>query len=185
MASSIYRSPKEARHRAYLNNQENDFPGVPALGYGAGIAASLLAPDTFLGTTDFNMENPRKYMADLVLSSPEISHIKNRALDESTKRTSKIAEDIKAAGAAGGNEAATQTNLRSLAPVITEGANNLSTDLALKKKQSFVDYLNLVNYYDRQKMAHESANAQSQAAGIQQGLGGLTQLLSLWSGGLL
>jgi hypothetical protein len=170
---------------ASLKGAQSPFPWLSAGSMLAGPLLGKLFPQAFGGQIGFDMPNPADHYKDLVLTDSDIARMRSGSLQGISEATTPLKEGIKQAGAATGNTAGTQTALADLGTNIGKSVTKLDSDLIGVKKRSYADYFGLQNQYQQNKMNMAQANANSSAGMMQQGLGGLSQLLMLWQGGMI
>ena len=126
--------------------------------------------------------DPRGYGNELLYSNADISSDISMLGNRFGRASSKAIGDIKQVGAAGRlPEGAIMSNIKGTQAEAAEGISSMIPGLRREGRQSYMDYINMVNKTAETKTMYEQA-------GIDRTLGGLGQLgkiALLWQSGLL
>ena len=143
-------------------------------------------PKLFGGRTKFQGTNPADFKDQLVMGGAEENAIRRKSLNSLGMFQDNAIAGVKQQGAANRlPEGATQSAIAGTARGANDALAKLEPQIAGAKRGSLAEYLKMQMGYDQAKMAHETGNANQNAAFNQGALGNIGQWAMLWNSGLL
>lgn len=156
--------------------QPKPFPWLAAgLGLFGTAAGQAMIPG-------FSMEDPAKYMKDLVITDAEVKKELGSVQSRLSGPASKAMGDIKSMGAAGRMPTgAVMSGLAGVQGQVAKGVAGAMPGMKMAQKQSMAQYLGMKNQYEGAKMEYGLGKGDRALSGM----GVLGQIAMLWSAGIL